>query len=152
MRYYRLMEDIPDRTPLGYGRAGARWNFNGIPLIYACNHVSLNYLELLSIKGPVVTKSNWTLVTLEVSGEIHRLDPTGLPSDWKWKPYPRSTQEIGSQWAQKLLGYCLMVPSCRIALSSYPEEHNLLINPLHPEFNKLVKVIGTEQVLYELDN
>ena len=145
------MEDIPDRTLMGYGRAGARWNLNGVPLIYACNHVSLNYLELLAIKGAAVASAKWKLVTLEISGKIPYLDPKSLPSDWKSRPYPKSTQEIGSQWAKSNKGLYLMVPSCRIALSGYPQEHNLLINPLHPDFTKLVKHAGTEQVLYELN-
>ena len=145
------MEDIPSRTPLGYGKAGARWNPNGVPLIYACNHVSLNYLELLAIKGSIVADTKWKLITLEVYGEIPRLDPKSLPSDWKMRPYPNSTQEIGSKWAQSMSSPYLMVPSCRIPLAGYPQEHNLLINPLHPEFTTLVKQIKIEQVLYELN-
>lgn len=80
------MEDIPSRTPLGYGKAGARWNSNGDPLIYACNHISLNYLELLAIKGSIGADTKWKLITLEVHGEIPRLDPKSLPSDWKMRP------------------------------------------------------------------
>jgi RES domain-containing protein len=151
MKYFRLMEDHPDKTPLGYGRAGARWNFTGVPLIYACNHVSLSYLELFSIKGPAVANLNWILVTLEVLGDIPHLDPQGLPSDWKMRHYPISTQQIGSQWAQKMISPYLKVPSCRIAISSYPEEHNLLINPIHPDFGRLIKFIGSEPVSYELN-
>jgi hypothetical protein len=74
-----------------------------------------------------------------------------LPSDWKMRPYPISTQQIGSQWAQKMISPYLKVPSCRIAISSYPEEHNLLINPIHPDFGRLIKFIGSEPVSYELN-
>lgn len=145
------MEDIPSRTPLGYGRAGARWNINGVPLIYACNRISLNYLELLAIKGSAVASTNWKLVTLEVSGSIPRFHTNSLPADWKRRPYPKSTQEFGSQWAQSMGSPYLIVPSCRVALTAYPEEHNLLINPIHPEFTTLVKHIKTEPVSYELN-
>lgn len=146
------MENLPDRTPLGYGAAGARWNLNGVPLIYACNHVALNYLELLSIKGPSVAKCNWVLVTIEVLGDIPSLDPSTLPSNWRMRPYPTSTQQIGSQWAQRKTSPYLKIPSCRIPLAAYPQEHNLLINPLHPDFNKLVKYVSSEPVFYELNS
>lgn len=152
MEYYRLMENLPDRTPLGYGPAGARWNIKGVPLIYACNNVSLNFLELLSIKGPSVADANWILVTLEISGEIPHLSPNSLPEDWKRRPYPSSTQQIGGRWAQKKASAYLKVPSCRIPLTGYPQEHNLLINPLHPDFNTLVKYVKSEPVAYELNS
>ncbi|MDQ3392988.1 MAG: RES family NAD+ phosphorylase [Bacteroidota bacterium] len=152
MKYYRLMENLPDRSPLGYGAAGARWNLKGIPLIYACNHLALNYLELLSIKGPSVAKSIWSLITIEVSGEIPHLDPSSLPIDWRMRPYPGSTQQIGSQWAQNKKSVYLKVPSCRIPLVGYSEEHNLLINPLHPDVNNLIKLVGSESVLYEINS
>src|SRR4051812_9467482 len=132
MRYFRLIEDNPLRTPLGYGIAGARWNLNGTPVIYAANQSSLNFIELLSIKGPVVSSINWKLVSLEVSGEIPYVDPNELPEDWRERPCPMSTQELGSEWARSHSTLYLKVPSCRIPLSRYPDEHNLLINPLHP--------------------
>lgn len=101
MKYFRLMEALPDRSPLGHGAAGARWNLNREPLIYACNHVAINYLELLSIKGTSVAKCSWALVIIEVIGDIPSLDPTTLPSNWRMRPYPKSTQQTGNQWAQK---------------------------------------------------
>ena len=152
MKYYRLIEDIPSRTPLGYGAAGGRWNSNGTPLIYACNHSSLNFIELLSIKGPIVTSTKWKLVVLEVEGDIPYIDPKDLPSDWKTRPYPASTQDFGTQWAQSMATPYLIVPSSRIPLSSYPDEHNLLINPLHPQKANLITVLNTEKVSFELNH
>ncbi|WP_009032972.1 hypothetical protein [Indibacter alkaliphilus] len=66
-QYFRLIEDLPGRTPLGYGPRSGRWNLYGTPVIYACSYTSLNFLELLSIRGPVVTQSQWSLVIFEVS-------------------------------------------------------------------------------------
>ncbi|MGK7395468.1 MAG: RES family NAD+ phosphorylase [Candidatus Cyclobacteriaceae bacterium M3_2C_046] len=149
--YYRLIEKLPNRTPLGFGYGAARWNLPGTPLIYACKPGALNYLEMLSIKGASVTTSTWELVTLEVTGEIPRVAPDSLPSNWKRRPYPTSTQEIGTQWAQEKLSLCLKVPSCRISLSLYPQEHNLLINPLHPDFSALIKPVKSESISFEIN-
>ena len=151
MHYFRLMENVPGRMPLGYGKAAGRWNLMGTPMIYACNQSSLNFLELLAIKGPSVSTASWSLVTLRVQGDIPRLHPDDLPADWTQRPYPRSTQEFGSQWAQGMTTPYLKVPSCRIPASSYPTEHNLLINPLHPNRTDLVEVINVEPVQLEVN-
>lgn len=118
-------------------------------MIYACNHATLNYLEILTIKGEIVTKSEWKLVTLKIDEDISSVDLSTLPDDWKNRPYPKSTQHAGTQWAKNQKSVCLMVPSCRISMSLCPEEHNLLINPLHKDFTKTVEVIKSEIVSFE---
>ncbi len=120
-------------------------------MIYACAMSSLNFLELLSIKGPVVTLSKWKLVILEIEGAIPELDADFLPSDWKNRPYPRSTQEFGTSWAKGMISPVLKIPSIRIPIKSFPKEHNLLINPLHKEFSKTVKLLEEWDVTFEVN-
>lgn len=151
MVYFRLIEDLPERTPLGYGLAGGRWNSFGTPMIYACNCSALNFLELLSIKGPVVSTSSWLLVQMEITAEVPSLSVADLPDNWRDRPYPYTTQEFGTQWAKRKFSPVLKVPSCRIPVSSFPREHNLLINPLHPDFFKKVKLVAVESVSFEVN-
>jgi RES domain-containing protein len=151
MIYYRLMVDDPSFTPLGFGSGCGRWNPNGVPVIYACNQTSLNFLELLSIKGSVVSQSNWSLVQLEIPGEIPYLSAEDLPFNWRNRPYPTSTQKIGSMWVQRSISAALKIPSCRIPLSSYPDEHNLLINPFHADFTPSIRIKTIEPVNFELN-
>jgi RES domain-containing protein len=151
MQYFRLIENLPGRDSLGYGLGPGRWNQLGTPMIYACAMSSLNFLELLSIKGPVVTQSKWKLVMLEVGGEIPELDADFLPLDWKNRPYPRSTQEFGTSWAKGMISPVLKIPSIRIPLECYPVEHNLLINPLHKEFLNQTKLIEEWDVSFEVN-
>ncbi len=151
VRYFRLIESIPGRTSLGYGLGGGRWNSYGTPIIYGSNVSALNFLELLSIKGPVVSSSTWLLTILEISEDLPYLDIDDLPENWKNRPYPLSTQQIGTEWAKQLMSPVLKIPSCRIPLSRYPEEHNLLINPFHPEFTNVVKVNSEEKVSFEIN-
>lgn len=120
-------------------------------MIYACAMSSLNFLELLSIKGPVVTQSKWKLAIITIEGEVPELDADFLPPDWKNRPYPRSTQEFGTAWAKGMISPILKIPSIRIPLKSYPQEHNLLINPLHKEFSKTVKLIEEWDVTFEVN-
>lgn len=145
------MENLPGRESLGYGLGPGRWNQFGTPMIYACSMSSLSFLELLSIKGPVVTQSKWKLAVLEIEGTIPELDADFLPADWKNRPYPRSTQEFGTTWAKGMISPILKIPSIRIPLKNYPLEHNLLINPLHKEFSKTVKLIEEWDVTFEVN-
>ncbi|GAA0879901.1 hypothetical protein GCM10009119_28700 [Algoriphagus jejuensis] len=151
MEYVRLYESLPGRNGLSYGLGTGRWNQFGTPLIYACSVSSLNLLELLSIKGPVVTQSQWKLALLTITESIPELDVDFLPNDWKNRPYPRSTQEFGSAWAKGMISPALKIPSCRIPLKSYPSEYNLLINPLHRDFNGWVKIKEEWDVSFEVN-
>lgn len=147
MKAYRLIENIPGRSALGYGLGGGRWNQYGTPMIYCCNVSSLNFLEMLSIKGVVVSQSNWSLITLEIQVELSYLEPDELPTEWRNRPYPISTQQIGTMWAKEMVSPVLKVPSCRIPLSKFSEEYNLLINPLHPEFPNAIEFVKQEEVV-----
>lgn len=151
MRYFRLIEHLPGRDSLGYGMGPGRWNLYGTPMIYACSVSSLNFLEMLSIKGPIVTQSTWKLIIFEVEGKIPELDISALPDNWKNRPYPRATQEFGSAWAKSMLSPFLKIPSCRIPLGSFSLEHNLLINPLHREFKEKIKVAEEWDVSFEVN-
>jgi len=151
LKVYRLIENIKGRSPLGYGLGAGRWNQYGTPIIYTCNYSSLNFLELLSIKGPVVSLSDWILVTLEIQTELSYIERDELPSDWRQRPYPISTQQIGTAWAKQMVSPVLKIPSCRIPISSFENEFNVLINPLHPEFHQAVKLISTEDVGFEVN-
>mgnify|MGYP003675848507 FL=1 len=152
MRYFRLIENLVGRSSLGFGIGAGRWNQYGTPIIYGCSASSLNCLELLSIKGPIVTQSKWKLVVLEIQTPILELDASLLPSDWKNRPHPKSTQEFGTAWAKGMISPVLKIPSCRIPLKSYPSEHNLLINPLHPDFQNSVKIVEERDVSFEVNS
>ncbi|REG83516.1 RES family NAD+ phosphorylase [Algoriphagus antarcticus] len=152
MRYFRLIENLEGRSPLGFGLGAGRWNQFGTPIIYGCSVSSLNFLELLSIKGAVVTQSKWKLVVLEINELLPELDASLLPTDWKNRPHPRSTQEFGTAWAKGMISPVLKIPSCRIPISSYPSEHNILINPLHPDLPNSVKLVEEWDVSFEVNS
>ncbi|WP_130274783.1 RES family NAD+ phosphorylase [Cecembia calidifontis] len=151
MKYFRLIEKIPGRLPLGYGPGSGRWNPFGIPVIYACSHSALNFLELLSIKGPVVSLTAWSLVEFELAEDPPFLGVEDLPLDWSLRPHPKITQTIGAFWTKQQEHVALKVPSCRIPLINYPQEHNLLVNPLHPDFSNKIKFIQETNVSFSIN-
>lgn len=149
--YYRIIARKHEKTPFNFGRTGARWNPPNTPLIYAGSSVSIIMMEFISILGTVVVKNKWSLITFDIQGTIPHLEPEGLPSDWDSRPYPLSTQRFGKDWSDANASVCLKVPSSRIPLKFYPEEHNLLINPLHPDFNSTVKIHSVDQLYFNLN-
>jgi RES domain-containing protein len=121
-------------TGLGAWLEGARWNDKGVYMVYAAESISLAALEMvvhlpkeallynLYVRIPVVFESK----------QVMTLKPSKLPSDWNLSPPPESTQKIGSEWAKAKKSLVLKVPS-----SVIPDEHNYLINPLHPAATSL---------------
>lgn len=150
MQCYRLFEAISQRSALGFGPGGGRWNYAGTPLIYTAGSIALAFLELYSIRGTQVALSHWILATLEVPEKLPQLEMDGAPADWNQRPISTSTRDLGTTWALSNESLCLAVPSARIPLISYPVEHNILINPLHSDFDNLVKVVKETEVSFAL--
>lgn len=56
-----------------------------------------------------------------------------LPDNWQADPIPQSVKKAGDRWIKNQESVILKVPSAII-----PVENNYLINPLHPDFEKIV--------------
>ncbi|HEV8507813.1 MAG TPA: RES domain-containing protein, partial [Chitinophagaceae bacterium] len=150
--YFRIIQRKHESTPLAFGSGGARWNPKGVPLIYAGSHCSLVILEFLCIKGSSVMSSEWSLLSLSIKSEPSVIDVKTLPIDWDVKPYPGTTQDIGRGWVKENTSVCLKVPSIRIPLNVFPNEHSLLINPMHPDFLKEVEVKNVDLLSFNLND
>ena len=55
-----------------------------------------------------------------------------LPSEWPERPYRDTVRHIGDEWSKANRSLALRVPSAVVA-----EEHNVILNPEHPDFVKL---------------
>ncbi len=151
MHYYRLFEDKKEYEALGYGPQGNRWNDDKVPLIYCCNVRSLAFFELYCVLGSKVSKTRFKLAQIDIGVNVPAIEVDDLPEDWRNRPHPRSTKEFGTYWAKSKQSLCVKVPSARMPLSCFPQEHNLLINPFHPEFQTGINVIAVEKVNFELN-
>jgi RES domain-containing protein len=56
-----------------------------------------------------------------------------LPDNWQTDPIPQSVKKAGDRWIKNQESVIWKVPSAII-----PVEVNYLINPLHPDFGKIV--------------
>jgi RES domain-containing protein len=150
--YYRMMSEKYHKEPYSCSLFGGRWNPKGYPMIYAASSASLAALEYLSIKGTAVAQQPWYVMVYEIK-EMHwigELEVAGLPANWDSLPHGKATQEFGKFWLKEQTFPFLKVPSARLHTSFYPEEHNLLINPLFSEINELFRFAEARKFAFKI--
>jgi RES domain-containing protein len=117
----------------GARQYGGRWNSPGIPIAYASETRALCLLEVLAGLGSVRPLQSYVLVPVTFDDSLVLSVPQDrLPSEWRQSPPPPSTQWIGDEWASQERSAILRVPSVIV-----PDEHNYLLNPLHPNFQHI---------------
>ncbi|HQQ96438.1 MAG TPA: RES family NAD+ phosphorylase [Cyclobacteriaceae bacterium] len=152
MDCYRIVLRGHAATPLGFGQGAGRWNSRLHPVLYASSSVSLAMTEYLCIKGQVLVQSQWSLLTYSITGDIPYLETSSLPKGWDARPYALISQQLGDDWQRRQTSVALTVPSARLLLSAYPREHNVVLNPFHPEFLSKVKVKAVEDLHFHLNS
>ncbi len=119
----------------GARKYGGRWNSPGRPLVYLGESRALTALELLvHLTTPMSRGKAYRLIEVQIpTSGISHYPANILPEDWRKNPAGKNTMEIGDDWLQAGSQLALRVPSVHI-----PEETNLLLNPLHPDFSKTI--------------
>ena len=115
---------------VGAEKLGGRWNHKGERMLYTSTSLSLAAIELFVHLEPncIPYDLHAVIATIPDIVSTEKLSPTELPRNWRDYPAPARLQEIGSRWLRERRSCALVVPS-----AVNPEEHNVLINPLHPE-------------------
>ena len=113
---------------------GGRWNFPGIPMVYAAHTRALAALESLAHFGGAERRIAFVTFEIEIPDDLAmRLDAAGLPRDWRSDEPSASTQALGSEWQRGAASAALVVPSVLV-----PQECNVLLNPEHPDIDKIL--------------
>jgi len=137
-RIARILQADSAFNGIGAWLEGGRWNRKGVHMVYTADSLSLAALEII-VHLPEDTLLYTRYVRIPVrfdSSQVSELTLSSLPADWNCSPPSESTREIGTRWAINMQSLVLKVPSAVIA-----EEHNYLINPMHPNATQLK--IGT---------
>ncbi len=138
MVVYRLARKKYIRNLSGEGarRYGGRWNHKGVPALYTSEHCSLALLEYLVHTQKDLMPPDIYYLQLSVPDdiEVSTFKKKDLPGNWKQFPAPSNLADLGSNWSAEMKTAVLKVPSVIV-----PNEWNLLLNPLHPQF-KLCKI------------
>jgi len=122
---------------------GGRWNSIGRPMVYLSTSRALAALELL-VHLPTAgsRKIPRTLVSVRIprqliGGELWQSE------GWQDDPPGKATTDQGDDWLSVAKTAAVLAPSALI-----PEEHNLLLNPQHPDFQK-VEIVKTSPFFFD---
>jgi RES domain-containing protein len=120
---------------LGAKANGGRWNAIGTPMVYLSQHLSLCALEVLVHANPADLPDFVSIPVEAPDGvSLEVLDyPARLSKNWRDELPPAGLRAFGDAWVKEGRSLLLQVPSVLI-----PEELNYLLNPLHPEVDRLV--------------
>ena len=129
-------------TGEGALRFGGRFNSPGQRAIYASESLSLAALEILVHAGQPRDLADYVGLRLTFDVEF-MLDVGPLPVGWRDNSWPKTVQQIGDEWLSEERSAVLRVPSAVV-----PSEHNYVINPQHPDFERILR----EEMDPDLDN
>lgn len=135
MQVYRIAKEvyIKDLTGIGAKAVGGRWNFRGIAVLYTSSSISLSVLECLAHFPAAFAPKDMALATITIPDDsIEEVTLDQLPDNWQDVPSPRILKEFGQRWIKDQNSLVLKVPSIIV-----PQECNYIINPFHPEFQKV---------------
>ena len=144
---WRIVQaQVADRAFNGEGarRYGGRWNSKGFPVVYTSSSISLAILEVLVHIPTYDILDEYVYIPVEFDQKYTTtLDLNELPPSWNKDPSPRANKQIGDSWLESRRSVILEVPSAIV-----PTEKNFLINPMHPDFDRL-KIFKPEK--FDLD-
>ena len=104
-------------------------------MVYAASNRALCQLEK-RVHCNGANPKNQALMQLEIPNHcpLMAVGDWGLPADWQSNE--AATQALGLSWLESLSSLGLWVPS-----TVEPSELNLLINPAHPDYRRIVLTI-----------
>ncbi|WP_035357870.1 RES family NAD+ phosphorylase [Edaphobacter aggregans] len=145
---YRLLRqpfaDMPFDGEGSY-RYGGRWSHPGTRMVYTAEHLSLAMLEYLAHLDPDRLPTDLVLAQAEIPDDISRVQfrAEDLPLDWRTYPAPTTLKDLGSEFVKESKAAVMIVPSVLATV-----ENNWLINPVHPDFQR-IKIVRTEPFQYD---
>jgi len=143
--WYRIHSDKnPARVFSGEGGlfVAGRWNPLGRRAVYCSQSIALATLEWISHNGLSVSGYVHYRYSISVPDKlVAKFDVEDLPVEWNAVPDISATQDFGEENLFGLTGIraplAMSVPSVLV-----PEEHNLVLNPVHPEFQKVIRSVS----------
>jgi RES domain-containing protein len=136
MNVFRLSRRRYTTESTGKGAAtyGARWNSQGVEIIYTADSRALALAEVFVHLSAAMLPDDYLMLTINIpdSVSVLSLNESLLPGNWSDFPYTYQTQAIGDKFVSERKYCVLKVPS-----SVVKGDFNYLINPLHPEFSQI---------------
>lgn len=142
MDVYRIGYRIYAKNPLtgeGSFLYGGRWSSPGTRMAYTSTTLTLAMAEFLAHvrvedfdpdMPPALVYMRATLP--ETSVRTIAQIGAKLPRGWDDVPAPATDAALGDEWIATAASLALVVPSVQVPIAT--PERNVLINPLHPDF------------------
>lgn len=132
-----------DLSGTGARLKGGRWNPPGIPVIYTSETISLALLEILANAQTLEDLQMVQLMEIEIPAHADYQDIRlqGLKKNW-YRDFDYT------QWMGKEILQSQKTLLCRCPSAIVHQEHNYLVNPLHPDFKK-VKLGNTADFYFD---
>ena len=150
MKVYRIEREKYLKTTLsGTGASmskGFRWNSLNTKLVYTAESRALATLEVsvhLDLAEDLPNDRFFVEIDIPNDLVIYEVRIEDLPTDWNAKPPTLTTQTIGDDIVFENNAAVLKVPS-----SIVPQEYNYLINPNHPDAQR-IKVATTSAMTFD---
>lgn len=147
MKIYRISKKqyINDLSGEGARLFGGRWNKKGHSMLYFSESLSLCVLEILVHLDYQFLTKEYQCIEAEIPDKTIKpiVNHNDLKSVWRNNPPTIYTQQIGSDWLLENKNLAMKVPSAVL-----PVQHNILINPKHPNISDL-KIIKQESLLLD---
>ncbi len=131
---------INDLSGRGAALYGGRWNNKDTYVVYTAESRALALLEAVVHIGKVPAEG-FCIATIDIpDNSIEIFQAEKLPGDWQTNPPPNYLKAIGDYFIKSKKYLALAIPSAIMM-----EEHNYLLNPMHPDFKK-VKIISERPI------
>lgn len=127
-----LPEFATDLSGTGAKLYGGRWNSKGVAALYTSVFRSLAALEMTVHQNATLSSKIYTLLEIETGQGILRDLTNHMPSTWKKYPAEPTLQTFGDNNLSKPDSLGFIVKSVQMH-----EEFNIILNPLHPDFQHL---------------
>lgn len=137
MELYRIArkEFIEDIEGTGARLFGGRWNYKGTPMLYCAENRSLAILEVMVHFDKFTIPEELYMLTLKIPNDsVLDFDQNKFVSIYQSDDQELAFKQAGEEWVQSSNSLALKVPSV-ITLG----EFNVIINPMHKVFSKVVK-------------
>ncbi|WP_442795618.1 RES family NAD+ phosphorylase [Pelobium manganitolerans] len=145
MLVYKICRDIYADHLSASGIAN-RWNKEDEFVIYTGSSIALSVLENIAHRASINISNRYRLITIALDGQtsIKEIKSSQLPISWQsLDAYPH-LQDVGSLWYQQCEHLVLKVPSAIVA-----QEFNYIINTKHTDFGTKVKIIKSEEWVWD---
>jgi RES domain-containing protein len=137
-RIYRVLRKPYARAPFdgeGAYRYGGRWSSPGTRLSYASERQSLAMLEYFVHLDKEDPPGDLVLAVADLPDDLtgEKIEVRDLPGNWRDPAAPPELARFGDEFSVRAEHCVLAVPSVLA-----PSENNLLINPAHPDYKKIM--------------